>query len=149
LWCKSKVGIIEKNNLAKFGYIIEKIRFLLYSWLLSRSCHKTLAIWNFLNSKSVKCGPFFPWKVLCTGQNHVFWFKILPVKETLFSTKYLAWFGGVHCGCGYINMMVPHIDWWRCERGQDQLHWENQHPHWYHGKNPILRLYNQGLWVQI
>jgi hypothetical protein len=39
--------------------------------LLTGSYHINLAIWNFFSSKSGEYGPFFSWKILCTGRNHI------------------------------------------------------------------------------
>jgi hypothetical protein len=54
-----------KTNLAKFGYIISIKVFkkktqnpFLFLATSGRSHHKTLAIWNFKNSKSGEFGPF-------------------------------------------------------------------------------------------
>jgi hypothetical protein len=90
LWC-SESGNHPGNNFAIFGYIIdmkvEKNRILLYSWLPTVSCHKTLAMWNFFSWKSGEYGPFYPLKdhlyrskSYFSGRNLE---EILPVNETL------------------------------------------------------------------
>ncbi len=66
---------------------VRKNRILLYSWLPTVSCHKTLAMWNFFSWKSGEHGPFYPMKdhlyrskSYFSGRNLE---KILPVNETL------------------------------------------------------------------
>jgi hypothetical protein len=56
-----------KNNLAKFGYILDmkvffKKTIILYSWLSTRTYHKTLVIWIFIFLKSANFEPFFSMK---------------------------------------------------------------------------------------
>jgi len=86
LWC-SESGNHPENDFAIFGDIIdmkvEKNKILLYSWLPSVSCHKTLAMWNFFSQKSGEYGPFYPMyksKSYFSGRNLE---KILLVNETL------------------------------------------------------------------
>ncbi len=81
LWC-SQSGNDSENNLPKFGHILDmkvgknKIKIFLYSWLPTGTYHKNLAIWNFFSSKSGEFRSFFPWKIFCIGQNHIFQVKI-------------------------------------------------------------------------
>jgi hypothetical protein len=90
LWC-SQSGSDSKNNLAKFGHILDmkvgknKIKIFLYSWLPTGTYHKNLAIWNFFSSKSGEFRSFFPWKIFCIGQNHIFqveiWWKFVSKRN--------------------------------------------------------------------
>jgi hypothetical protein len=72
------VAIIHKNNLTIFGYILDKKLakrkqnpsiFLTTHWNLS---YKFCDLEKKVPSKSGQFGPFFPWKNLYLGGNHIF-----------------------------------------------------------------------------
>jgi hypothetical protein len=44
-------------------------------------------IWKLFFSKSGEFGPFFPWKILCIGQNRIFQVEISPQKENTATNK--------------------------------------------------------------
>ncbi len=76
LWC-SQTANHSENNLAKFGYIYES-RKKEEGWLPTGTHHQNPAVWKKKKSpKSGKCGSFFPWEILCIGQNHTFQVQIL------------------------------------------------------------------------
>ncbi len=80
LWCSQSDNHPE-NNLAKFGYIIDmKIRKQTISfYILGYLLEVSIKVWQFgifKFQKSDKFGPFFPWKILCIGQNHIFQVQI-------------------------------------------------------------------------
>jgi hypothetical protein len=57
--------------------ITKKIRILLYSWLPTGTYHKNLAIWKLSFFRNLtNLGHFFPWKILCIGQSHIFQVEI-------------------------------------------------------------------------
>jgi hypothetical protein len=48
---------------------VEKNRILLNSCLPTGTYHKNLAIWIDVSSNYGEFGLFFPWKMVCVGQN--------------------------------------------------------------------------------
>jgi hypothetical protein len=72
----------------------KKTRILLYSWLSTGTCHKNLVSWEQF-FKIWQIEQFFPWKILCIAQTHIFqvetWWKFTSKRNTgTLRSQYLA-----------------------------------------------------------
>ncbi len=94
-WC-SQSGDHSKNNLAKFGYIldrkVERKKESLY--ILGYLLELIIKIWQFgfFILRSNKFGPFFPWIFFFyTGQNHNFSVQNSPIIELSNWLHFASW----------------------------------------------------------
>jgi hypothetical protein len=64
--------MIEPNLATCTNMEVGKIKIFLYSWLRIGTTNKNLVIGKKKISKFGEFGPFFSWKILPTGRNHIF-----------------------------------------------------------------------------
>jgi hypothetical protein len=71
-WWQS--GHHPEKVIANFGHILDiKVgKKTEYSWLPTKTYHKDLPSCNFFSFKIWQIWVFFPWKILCIGQNRIF-----------------------------------------------------------------------------